>query len=381
MGNTVFSIFPPVYLSGEEHRSDDEGHESDSTVSTTSSSGVNTDTTPARAWETFGDDDDNCTLDLTSPSNRPPIPPPRSALFSDSSSSNSLNPFESSLDTRPRSPFEDSFSSSIAQTLSEKANVEESLAARNLTSMSRDIFKIVEEEEEEVIKANEARKKTSMPEPLIPTSSAAMATTDVTTGQVRSPPQVSLTVGGVPHPIHASASAPALASHGVQGNHFGGYNQQAAFVQHGNNPFSSLDYRSVPLHNIGARPSGPRSPKCERKWPHFPLPHEGTLVYVNNVAMHGGVKKCPPQKPEPYSGKMSVAQTTQQRLEQNRSELQALYLPDASSSGGSKGEDKRNSDPMLQRLPSIGAFDPFGDILGDGGLKAYLNSDESTSIS
>ena len=117
-----------------------------------------------------------------------------------------------------------------------------------------------------------------MPEPLIPTSSTAMATTDVTTGQVRSPPQVSLTVGGVPHPIHASASAPALASHSVQtrattsvviSNRTLLHNMVTILT------FFSLDYRSVPLHDIGAQPSGSKSPKCEQKWPHFPLPYEG----------------------------------------------------------------------------------------------------------
>lgn len=385
--NCCFTVYYCFTLLAEEHKSEDEGHESDSTVSTTSSSGVNTDTTPARAWEKFDEDDDTCTLDLTSPSNRPPIPPPRSALFSDaSSSSNSLNPFESDLNSRPRSPFDDSFSSSVAQTLSEKANMEESLAARNLSSMSRDIFKIIEEDEEEEImpSAMDAKKKTSMPEPLIPTSSTAMATTDVTTGQVRSPPQVSLTVGGVEHPIHTSASAPVLPGHGgMHNNHFSGYNQHAATFTHGNNPFYSLDYRGVPLNNIGARPSGPRSPKCQRKWPQFPSPHEGTLVYANNVVVHGdggsANKRPPPQKPQPYSGKMSVAQTTQQqRLEQNRSELQTLYLTEG---GGGRRDDKRSSDPMLQRLPSLGAFDPFGDLLGDDGLKAYLNDEESTSVS
>ena len=199
-----------VFAGGEEHKlEEDEGHESDSTVSTTSSSGVNTDSTPARAWERFDDDDDK--IDMTSPSNRPPIPPPRSELFSETSqSSNSLNPFESDLDARPQSPFDDSFSSLVTQTLSEKANVEESLTARMLSTVSKDIFKIIEEEEEqeEAKKNSSPKKDVPVPEPLIPTSSAAMATTNVTTSQARNPPQVSLTVGGVANPMHVSASAP-----------------------------------------------------------------------------------------------------------------------------------------------------------------------------
>ncbi len=214
----------------------DEGHESDSTVSTTSSSGVNTDTNPTRAWERFDDEDDK--NDTISPSNRPPIPPPRSELYSETNqNSNSMNPFESNLDSRARSPFDDSFSSSVAQTLSEKANVEESLAARTLNSTCRDIFKIIEEEEEQEAQLNSSPQKNAIPEPLIPTSSAAMATINVTTSQARNPPQVSVTVGGVVNPMHVSASAPNFAlNYGFQNHHFGGYQQQQnTFNPH--NPF------------------------------------------------------------------------------------------------------------------------------------------------
>ena len=367
-----------LVLSGDEERkSVDEGHESDSTVSTTSSSGVNTDSNPTRAWERFDDEDDKLDT-IISPSNRPPIPPPRSELYSEKSqSSNSLNPFESDLDSRARSPFDDSFSSSVAQTSSEKANIEESLATSTLNSASRDIFKIIEEEEQEA-QLNSSPQKSGIPEPLIPTSSAAMATTNWTTSQARNPPQVSLTVGGVANPMHVSASAPNFPlNYGIQNHHFGGYQQQQnTFNPH--NPFM-LDYRGVPLNNLGTRPSGPRSPKCERKWPRFVSSEQGPIVYANNGAIQGGAKKLPPQKPEPYSGKMPISQTSiQQQLEQNRSELQALYTSDSGTSAGM--EDRRVSDPMLQRLPSLGAFDPFGDILGDGGLQAYINK-ESSSVS
>ena len=99
-------------------------------------------------------------------------------------------------------------------------------------------------------------------------------------------------------------------------------------------------------------------------------------MYTNNVAIQGGAKRPPPQKPEPYSGKMPVAKgTKQQQLEQNRNELQALYSSDSSSGAFTRKEDKRVSDPMLQRLPILGAFDPFGDILGEGGMTAYMNED------
>ena len=375
----MFINFCCLCIGDDEHKSIDEGHESDSTVSTTSSSGVNTDSNPTQAWEKFDDDDDK--IDMTSPSNRPPVPIPRSALFSEASqSSNSLNPFESDLDSRPRSPFDDSFSSSVAQTLSEKANVEESLAARTLTSTSRDIFKIIEEDEEQ----QETQKDGEVfPEPLIPTSSAAMATTNLTTSQARNPPQISVTTGGVTNPMHISASAPNLPlNYGIQNHHFGGYQQQHnTFNPH--NPFITLDYRGVPLSNLGTRPSGPRSPKCERKWPKFVPSEQGPVVYSNNVALQAGAKRPPPQKPEPYSGKMSIPQaSTQQQLEQNRNKLQALYASGSGSGTGAEMEDRRVSDPMqLQRLPSLGAFDPFGDILGDGGLKAYMNSKESSPVS
>ena len=369
-----------VYTVVDERKSEDEGHESDSAVSTTSSSGVNTDSTPARAWERFDDDDETCTLDLTSPSNRPPIPPPRSSLFSEtSSSSNSLNPFESDLDSRPRSPFDDSFSSSVAQTLSEKANVEESLAARTLSHTSREILKVIEEEDEDA-QQNGKESDTMMPKPLIPTSSSAMVTTNVTTSQARNPPQVSFTIDGVTNAIPATASAPNLPSYAIHdANPFSGHNQQpqSAFHHNGNNPFYTVDYKGIPLSNIGARPSGPRSPKGELRWPQF-TSHQGTLVFTNNVAIQGGGKRPPPRKPEPYSGRMPLNQTKQQQLEHNRSELQELYSSD--SSGGSRKDGKRSSDPMLQRLPSIGVFDPFGDILGEGGLKAYMNT-ESPSVS
>ena len=335
---------------------------------------MNTDSNPTQAWERFDDDDDD-KIDLPSPSNRPPVPPPRSELYSETSqSSNSLNPFESDLDSRPRSPFDDSFSSSVAQTLSEKANVEESLTARTLTNTSRDIFKIIEEEEEQETQKN----GDAVPEPLVPTSSAAVATTNLTTSQARNPPQVS---GGIAaNPMHVSASAPNFPlNYGIQNHHFSAYQQQFnTFNPH--NPFVTLDYRGIPLNNLGTRPSGPRSPKCERKWPRFVPSEQGPVVYANNMALQRGPKRPPPQKPEPYSGKMPVSQTTvQQQLVQNRNELQALY---SSGSGASTGmEGRKPSDPMLQRLPSLGAFDPFGDLLGDGGLKAYINSKESSPIS
>ena len=334
-------LFCCLCIGDDERKSIDE---SDSTVSTTSSSGVNIDSNPTQAWEKFDNDDDD-KIDMTSPSNRPPVPPPRSALFGEASqSSNSLNPFESDLDSRPRSPFDDSFSSSVAQTLSEKANIEESLAARTLTSTSRDIFKIIEEDEEQ----QETQKDGEVfPEPLIPTSSAAMATTNLTTSQARNPPQISVTTGGVTNTMHISASAPNLPlSYGIQNHHFGGYQQQHnTFNPH--NPFITLDYRGVPLSNLGTRPSGPRSPKCERKWPKFVPSEQGPVVYSNNVALQAGAKRPPPQKPEPYSGKMSIPQaSTQQQLErQNRNKLQALYA----SGSGAGMEDRRISDPMLYR--------------------------------
>ena len=123
----------------------------------------------------------------------------------------------------------------------------------------------------------------------------------VTTTQARNPPQVSLTIGGVPNSMPVSASAPNFPTNypvHVQNNQFGGYHQQNTFNPH--NPFLTLDYRGVPLNNLGTRPSGPRSPKCERKWPHFVSSEQGTLVYTNNVAIQGGAKRPPPQKPEPY---------------------------------------------------------------------------------
>ncbi len=121
-----------------------------------------------------------------------------------------MNPFESDLRSMARSPFDDSFSSSVAQTLSEKANVEELLAARTLNSASRDIFKIIKEEEEQEAQLSSSPQKNAIPEPLIPTSSAAMVTTNVTTSQARNPPQVSVTVGGVVNPMYISASAPSF---------------------------------------------------------------------------------------------------------------------------------------------------------------------------
>ena len=70
------------------------------------------------------------------------------------------------------------------------------------------------------------------------------------------------------------------------------------------------------------------------------------------------------QKPQPYSRRCLWHKqcSNWSRIEVNCK----LYLTE----GGGRRNDKRSSDPMLQRLPVLGCFDPFGDLdlLGDCGL-------------
>ena len=108
----------------------------------------------------------------------------------------------------------------------------------------------------------------------------------------------------------------------------------------------------VPLSN---KPSGPRSPSYVQN---FPLPgSKKPGGHSPNQKRHGK----PPLKPQPYAGE---CQWNQQTTGNNSNPVDAEVVLRRRQSSTSF---------QSQRLPSIGEFDPFGDLLNsDGGMAGYV---------
>ncbi len=255
-------------------------------------------------------------------------------------SNNNPSPFESlHLSARPQSPFDD-FSSSVAEALMD--NSQDSSAANVLTIASQDLANIVVENDQDLILTNsaalhESSPITLLPQPLIPITTTAAPTQDIATDLLRgytrktsAPPTMSSTTASAYQQhsgYHASASAPTLPVH------TGSYT-------HNSNPFyngyQQMTYSSKNLQ----RPSGPRSPKFAQDIP----------LSIPQVPLNCHKKRPPPPpRPQPYSG-------------------------------GQK-ESLNRDDPLIQRLASIGEFNPFESLIGAGGMEAYVQQNISTNDS
>lgn len=354
----------------------------DESVSSASSSDQGpalTDTATGQQWETFDDLD----------TQRPPLPPPRTELLPSigqddppaaeklltGSTGSSNNPFrdfdyeakedgqselnfnviESNLDRggarsndiapspfeslhlseRPQSPFDD-FSSSVAQALKDNSENTQDVSSV-LSNTSQDLSKIVEEEDNDLILANSAALEetsptvTMLPTPLVPTTTAA-PTQDIATDLLRAPGQrkmsapstMSSAIANSHTAFHPSASAPV----------FPLQQPSSASYTHYSNPFYNYGYQQMTYSSKNLpRPSGPRSPKFAQEVP----------LSIPQVPLNYNKKRPPPPpRPQPYSR--------------------------------ARDDSANKDDPLLQRLASIGEFNPFESLLGSGGMEAYVKT-------
>ncbi len=251
------------------------------------------------------------------------------------SNNNNISPFESlDLSARAQSPFDD-FSSSVAEALINNSGNTDSLS-NFLSHASQDLEKIPKENSNDLILANsvaldESSPATLLTPPLIPTTTSASPTQDLVTEMLghtqrksSAPPAMSATTANAYSGFHASASAPVFP---LQQN-------QAMYTQYPN-PFYNFGYQQMTYSSKNIRrPAGPRSPKFAQDIP----------LSIPQVPLNCTKKRPPPPpRPQPYS-----------RPQENK------------------------DDPLMQRLPSIGEFNPFESLLGEGGMEAYVKKETST---
>lgn len=329
--------------------------------------------------------------------NRPPLPPPRSELESlydmpvhphaDTSPSvelvvegtdtrTSTNPFEA-LETevvsRPKSPFED-FGSSIAEALinnSERKQSEDPVSASALASAGKELFETLQEERdyESVLESFDSQVSSSVTPVLQP--SVTVSASEISEGST--PPS---SVSGSTSPLFNPASAGSATSdvsttllrNSLHPRHrSNSLNRQqnasilrpipqegtfsADSIANNTNPFysGSINAGNYPhLTPLSQKPSGPRSPCYVQN---FPLPgSRRTTVDHKRTGQ-------PPPKPQPYSGGCQW-------------------------SGNDVVRTPRNSAAfMIQRLPSLGNFDPFGDFVSTNpeGMAGYVLENTNTS--
>ena len=367
-----------------------------------------------QVWEKFDDFDD----ELAGPSSsldRPPLPPPRSELeklyntpvqpgtdqsctveltIGSSGVKTSTNPFEGpdAAPPRPKSPFED-FSSSIAEALisnSEQKKTEDPTSATALATTGKELFDNIQEEKDDktILKSLDSKvsstitpflqpdvttasvsiisapSQSSLPStsvhgstgPLINPASSGSATSEVSTAQLRTNQQ----------PMSLSARHRSN-SFSRQQNALRPIPQEGTFsadsIASNTNPFycGSVNAGNYPqLTPLSQKPCGPRSPSYVQN---FPLPSSNKACTVNSQRRSG----LPPPKPQPYTGE---CQWSQQEDQGNIS---------------SRGNDvmlRGRQTSVVQRLPSLGNFDPFGDFLStEGGMAGYVFENSNTSPS
>ncbi len=262
------------------------------------------------------------------------------------------SPFESlHLGARPVSPFDD-FSSSVAQALMTNSQTFEDPSAVNaLINTSQDLSTVIEEDENNLILSNASAlietQSPELPQPLIPTTTTAATTQDITTDLIRSQAETNLHVRKGSAPGMSSAIASPYGYNRGSSNS-PNFQMQASGIQgthtQYSNPFYNYGYQHMTYSSKDLkRPAGPRSPKFAQDIP----------LSIPQVPLNYQKKRLPPPpKPQPYSR----AQATQ--------------------SGVNK------DDPLLQRLSSIGEFNPFENILGNVGMEDYVkrNTNKETPL-
>lgn len=304
-----------------------------------------------------------------------------------SDNSVSTNPFAASESTsRPKSPFED-FSSSIAETLitnSEDRFSEDPTSASTLATTGRELFEVIEEQPitEHTVESFDMHVSSSTAPVLQPTVtssgnapifhsasspgylfsggttsifnpvSAGTPTSDISTAQVRT--HINPIAQNPRHqPImnrHLTLSTSVLRPIPQEGTF------SADSIANHTNPFysGSVNAGDYPaLIPLPQKPSGPRSPSYVQN---FPLPGNKTGSHSPSQRRSGK----PPLKPQPYTGDCPWNHQTNG----NNSNT---------TDAGVVLQRRHSSAPFQpQRLPSIGDFDPFGDLLNNGGSGGYV---------
>lgn len=373
-------------------------------------------------WEKF-DDEDSGPLPSTS-SQPPPLPPPRSELeqlystvnkmptqqrskqsspplvqFSVGSPSSAQttstnpfaagdtsNPFEPS-GSRPKSPFED-FSSSIAEALisNSEQKDKDSMSATTLATAGKELFETIKEEEDEqsnsVLESLDSQVSVSATPVLMPSSSASLSLSDASSLSQHSASASGLlqnpsSSGSSTHDVRTAQSRASSSSaiHSLrQFPNAASKNsvlrpipQEGTFsretILSNTNPFysGSVNAGHYPaLIPLSQKPSGPRSPSYRQSFP-VPGPSRQTRQVNSHSPSTSRRQGGPPPKPQPYSG-----------------ECQWNQRPANSSNGVVQRQPSTTFSP--QRLPSIGSFDPFGDLLAnEGGMTGYVMHNNNAS--
>ena len=369
---------------------------------------------PQRDWEKFDEEEASVLND------RPPLPPPRSELESLYNSTEpsrlqsssppvkfvidgppveniSTNPFaasdNASSQSRSRSPLEN-FSSSIAEALihnSEDKLAEDPTSASTLATTGRELFETIQEQcggEAVVVESFDSEVSSSSTPVLKPSVSASDSssctvslsqsastpaslstigttslfnpvstgspTSDVSTAQVRT--HINTIVPNPPRHrsssinrrIHSTSVLRPIPQEGT-------FNADS--IANHTNPFfsGSVNAGNYPaLIPLPQKPSGPRSPSYVQN---FPLPGSSRPGSHSPGVRRGGK---PPVKPPPYSGD---CQWNQQVNGNN------------SNAGTNEVVLRRQASTTFQpqRLPSLGEFDPFGDLFSsDGEMTGYV---------
>lgn len=345
----------------------------------------------------------------------------------------STNPFEASESPRPKSPFEN-FSSSVAEALisNSEQKLGEDLTSASALATAKELFETIQEQPDEVdvlecLDSQVSLSVTPVLQPSItvisvseeeviishPSTTTATGTSDsalplnpVSKGVSLSDPTLpinpiskgmSSSDPTLPfNPVSKGAPTSAINTTQLRTNsttrdsriHTNSTNrrpynssvlrpipQEGTFsadsIANRTNPFysGSVNAGNYPaLLPISKRPSGPRSPSYVQS---FPLPvGSRQSASTSSLPMVHRRPGRPPPKPQPYSG---ACPWNQQANDTNSKEGDVVV----------RRRSRPGSAPFLsQRLPSIGNFDPFGDLLNsEGGMTGYVleNSNASNS--
>lgn len=354
-------------------------------------------------WERFDEEPDP-----NSSGDTPPLPPPRSELelypaqLRDEQSSSpsveliiesptplastqaSTNPFQEEVSFQPevsrsRSPIED-FSSSIAEALinnSEQKQADDPVSASALASAGKDLFETMQEESD-VLESLDSQVSSSVTPVLLPTmsvsdSSIVSQLSGSISGDVGPPPTSSgsatsnVSTTQLRTNLHPMNSRQRLNSMNRQQNVsiLRPIPQEGTFspdsIASNTNPFysGSINAGNYPqLTPLSQKPSGPRAPSYVQD---LPLPGTSRAATGSGHANHRRPEQ-PPPKPQPYSGECQWSHRH------------------TSSGNGVVRRHRQNSAFLVQRLPSLGEFDPFGDILNnDAGMAGYVLENANNS--